>query len=186
LAQGCGRGQTTVAICPETAGGAAVSFALCKHFVNIVMSRAPLKGRVCSSPVAPAFQKCARSSFSNIRAGGFRNMSKSTERFSSRAENYAKYRPSYPREILTHLQDNCRLTSKSTVADIGSGTGFLTELFLQNGNIVYGVEPNQAMRQGGERFLSRLAQFVSWFGRRNDVAGCQLRFCRGGAGFSLV
>lgn len=39
------------------------------------------------------------------------------------------------------------------IADIGSGTGILTELFLQNGNPVLAVEPNPEMRRAGERLL---------------------------------
>jgi SAM-dependent methyltransferase len=47
------------------------------------------------------------------------------------------------------------------IADIGSGTGLLTELFLQHGNRVFGVEPNPEMRAAGENFLARFPRFVS-------------------------
>ena len=74
-----------------------------------------------------------------------------TRRFSTRVENYIKYRPSYPPEIITLLEAECGLTSDSLIADVGFGTGLLTELFLKHGNSVLGVEPNADMRAAGER-----------------------------------
>ena len=84
-----------------------------------------------------------------------------TKRFSNRVENYLKYRPSYPAEIIPLLKTGCGLTSDSLIADIGSGTGFLAELFLKNGNTVYGVEPNAEMRSAGERLLAKYPKFLS-------------------------
>lgn len=84
-----------------------------------------------------------------------------TKRFSNRAENYAKYRPRYPQAVLTCLIDECDLNPAQVIADIGSGTGILSELFLQNGNPVFGVEPNQAMRGLGEKQLAHYPHFTS-------------------------
>jgi len=84
-----------------------------------------------------------------------------TKRFSSRAENYVKYRPGYPSALIEFLQLECQLTSAQTVADVGSGTGKLTELFLQHGNSVIGIEPNQEMREAGERLLGAYPRFQS-------------------------
>jgi SAM-dependent methyltransferase len=84
-----------------------------------------------------------------------------TKRFSNRVENYLKYRPSYPAEIIPLLETECGLTSDSLIADIGSGTGFMAELFLKNGNTVYGVEPNAEMRSAGERLLAKHPKFLS-------------------------
>ncbi len=78
----------------------------------------------------------------------------STRRFSSRVDNYVKYRPLYPRAILPFLQDAVGLTPDSVIADVGSGTGFLSELFLAHGNTVYGVEPNADMRAAGEAYIA--------------------------------
>ena len=83
------------------------------------------------------------------------------ERFTDRVENYARYRPSYPPEILQLLAAECGLTPESVVADIGSGTGIMTKLFLENGNRVFAVEPNQAMREAAEKFLSAYPSAVS-------------------------
>ncbi|PYX61363.1 MAG: SAM-dependent methyltransferase [Acidobacteria bacterium] len=84
-----------------------------------------------------------------------------TQRFSSRVESYVRYRPGYPPEIVDLLQRECRLTPDSVIADIASGTGFLTRIFLANGNRVFGVEPNSEMRQAGERLLGEYTNFVS-------------------------
>ena len=74
-------------------------------------------------------------------------------RFSSRVQNYAKYRPSYPNDIISYLEEAIELNEKSIIADIGSGTGISAKLFLDNGNTVYSVEPNQDMRQAAENLL---------------------------------
>jgi SAM-dependent methyltransferase len=88
-----------------------------------------------------------------------------TERFSTRVADYVKYRPSYPPAVLRLLEEECGLGSTSIVADVGSGTGILSELFLRNGNRVYGVEPNRGMREAGERLLAAYTNFASMDGR---------------------
>ena len=57
------------------------------------------------------------------------------------------------------------MTPASSLADVGSGTGILSELFLREGVRVYGVEPNREMREAGERLLSAYENFVSVEGR---------------------
>ena len=84
-----------------------------------------------------------------------------TRRFSGRVRDYARYRPGYPREVLGLLGRRCGLTGDSVVADVGSGTGILSRLFLENGNRVFGVEPNGEMRREGERLLSGYGGFTS-------------------------
>ena len=84
-----------------------------------------------------------------------------TKRFSSRVENYIKYRPRYPPEIISLLEVDCGLTSQAVIADIGFGTGLLTELFLRHGNKVFGIEPNSDMRAAGERLLASYPNFES-------------------------
>jgi ubiquinone/menaquinone biosynthesis C-methylase UbiE len=77
-------------------------------------------------------------------------MSKSpTARFSDRVENYVRYRPGYPPEVLELLRAQCGLRPSHVVADIASGTGVFTRLLLENGNSVFAVEPNAAMREMG-------------------------------------
>src|SRR5579859_1146028 len=91
-------------------------------------------------------------------------MRDSTKRFSSRVENYIKYRPGYPNAVIDSLTTKCGLTIDSIVADIGSGTGILTEFFLKHGNRVFGVEPNRDMREAAERLLANYPRFTSLSG----------------------
>lgn len=83
------------------------------------------------------------------------------QRFSDRVENYVRYRPGYPQEIISLLQDEAGLTPKSIIADIGSGTGISAEFFLKAGCTVHAVEPNGDMRAAAERLLSRYPNFHS-------------------------
>jgi SAM-dependent methyltransferase len=88
-------------------------------------------------------------------------MKDATQRFSNRVENYVKYRPGYPGEILDVFRDEMGLTDSSVIADIGSGTGISAKLFLENGNRVFGVEPNEPMRRAAEEFLKDFPKFTS-------------------------
>jgi SAM-dependent methyltransferase len=83
------------------------------------------------------------------------------QRFSGRVADYVRYRPSYPSAVLEVLRAECSLRPGHVIADIGSGTGFLSELFLKNGNRVYGIEPNEAMRRAGEEYLASYDGFSS-------------------------
>lgn len=87
-------------------------------------------------------------------------MSDTIHRFSDRVENYIKYRPNYPREVLELLRDACELTPESVVADIGCGTGISTKMFLEYGCRVFGVEPNELMREAAINYLEGFPQFV--------------------------
>lgn len=88
-------------------------------------------------------------------------MLRATERFSNRVENYIRCRPRYPVALIECLRAHCHLRVRDVVADVGSGTGILSELFLRHGNTVYGVEPNREMRQAAERLLRRFSRFNS-------------------------
>ncbi len=92
------------------------------------------------------------------------NHHQSTTRFSNRAEDYAKFRPLYPLEIIDLLAAKCDLTPESVIADIGSGTGLLAKIFLENGNPVIGIEPNREMRFAGEQYLAEFGRFTSMDG----------------------
>src|SRR6202140_5503027 len=84
-----------------------------------------------------------------------------TQRFSSRVGNYVRYRPGYPSEAVQLLRSECGLNPESLVADLASGTGIFTQMLLENGNRVFGVEPNDEMRRAGERFLGSFSRFTS-------------------------
>jgi SAM-dependent methyltransferase len=93
-----------------------------------------------------------------------------TTRFSSRVENYIRYRPSYPKDVLELLRKQCGLKSDSVVADIASGTGIFTRMLLENGNRVFGVEPNLDMRRAGEGYLASYPRFTSVDGTAEATA----------------
>jgi SAM-dependent methyltransferase len=86
---------------------------------------------------------------------------KSITRFSGRVANYVKYRPGYPEAILHLLDKEINFDQFKDVADIGSGTGKLSKLFLGNDNLVYGVEPNDEMREAAEKLLEDYINFIS-------------------------
>jgi SAM-dependent methyltransferase len=92
-----------------------------------------------------------------------------TARFSDRVSNYVKYRPGYPPEIIAVLTEECGLEPGHVVADIGSGTGISAKMFLDNGNAVIGVEPNEAMRAAAEALLVDRQGFRSVDGRAEST-----------------
>lgn len=96
-------------------------------------------------------------------------MSNSTKRFSDRVEDYIKYRPTYPKELVVILKRKLNLDLDSTIADVGSGTGISSIPFLDNGNVVYGVEPNKEMRQAAEEVLNKYSNFISIDGTAEDT-----------------
>ncbi len=92
-----------------------------------------------------------------------------TARFSDRVQNYARYRPGYPPEVLGLLRAECGLRPSHVVADIASGTGALTRLLLENGNPVFAVEPNPEMRAMGIHRLERYNRLVSVAGTAEET-----------------
>ena len=83
------------------------------------------------------------------------------ERFSDRVANYVLYRPGYPDAVLDVFHEKMDWNARSVIADIGSGTGISAKLFLEQGNFVYGVEPNAPMRMAAEQFLEGFPNFRS-------------------------
>lgn len=90
--------------------------------------------------------------------------SDSTRRFSNRVADYVKARPGYPREVVELLAREIGLKTDWTVADIGAGTGISSRLFLENGNKVIAVEPNDAMRAAADETLGENASYRSIVG----------------------
>jgi SAM-dependent methyltransferase len=109
----------------------------------------------------------------------------SANRFTSRVEAYARFRPSYPRQALDPLQRECGLTPASKIADIGSGTGLLAHLFLEFGCEVFGVEPNSKMREAAQRLLAGRGSFHSVDGQAEatTLPGQSMDFVTAGQAF---
>lgn len=83
------------------------------------------------------------------------------KRFSSRVENYIKYRPGYPGQIIDFFKLELQISPGKIIADIGSGTGIFSELLLENNYTVYAVEPNDEMRIAAEKKLIVYPNFFS-------------------------
>ncbi len=95
-----------------------------------------------------------------------------TNRFSDRVDNYVKYRPHYPAEVIDFLRTEKIIFENAVIADIGSGTGISAELFLKNNYKVIGVEPNEPMREAAERILQNYSDknlFVSVNGKAEST-----------------
>jgi SAM-dependent methyltransferase len=88
-----------------------------------------------------------------------------TSRFSDRVQDYVRWRPGYPSAVLEALRRDLGLQPAHVVADVGSGTGLLSRLLVENGNVVYGVEPNREMAAVAEADLGGTGRFHSVDGR---------------------
>ncbi len=66
------------------------------------------------------------------------------DRFSDRAADYVKYRPSYPAAAIDTILAG--MVTAPRVADIGAGTGISARLLAERGVRVVAIEPNAAMR----------------------------------------
>ncbi len=84
-----------------------------------------------------------------------------TQRFSNRVADYVRYRPHYPEAIIDFLRTTAGLRPGQRIADLGSGTGILSRLFLTAGNLVEAVEPNRAMAAAAEAALGEHEGFHS-------------------------
>jgi ubiquinone/menaquinone biosynthesis C-methylase UbiE len=109
----------------------------------------------------------------------------STQRFSDRVDYYVRARPKYPVALLRFFQSELGLSPVHAVADIGSGTGFLTELFVRNGNETFAVEPNDQMRSAAEQFLGEWTNFHSVTGtaEATTLADASIDFITAGQAF---
>ncbi len=81
-------------------------------------------------------------------------------RFSDRVDNYVKFRPSYPSKAIEYLTE-IGISKKSDVADIGSGTGIVSKLLIDKVNNLYGIEPNNEMRNAAEKDLCKYSNYIS-------------------------
>jgi SAM-dependent methyltransferase len=88
----------------------------------------------------------------------------STERFTNRADVYARYRPGYPDGVIDVLRDRAGLQPHHVIADVGAGTGLFSALFVRHGYRTLAVEPNAAMRAYAEDQLGQRPNFESIVG----------------------
>ena len=88
-----------------------------------------------------------------------------TARFTDRVDDYVRWRPSYPSDVIRLLQETTGIVPPATVADIGAGTGISAALLLDAGYEVHAVEPNAAMRAAADKWLQFRPGYHSHPGR---------------------
>jgi SAM-dependent methyltransferase len=88
--------------------------------------------------------------------------------FSAKVEDYLASRPGYPAALFRMLATQCALPPHATVADVGAGTGLLTQGFLQRGYRAFAVEPNAQMRCACDSLLGAHAHYQSVDGQSVD------------------
>ena len=89
------------------------------------------------------------------------------ERFSNRVAEYVRFRPGYPEELYAYLESDLGLKPNWIVADIGAGTGISAGPFLDHGNTVFAVEPNEGMRRALEEAIGSYPGLVVLPGQAN-------------------
>lgn len=90
-------------------------------------------------------------------------------RFSDRVADYIRYRPSYPEALIDFLEMEGDLQEGDRIADVGAGTGKLTELLLKRDRTTYAIEPNQEMRAAAYSLLSKYPNFQTLNGSAESI-----------------
>ena len=81
--------------------------------------------------------------------------------FSAKVADYVASRPDYPAALFDRLERAVPLSDGATIADVGAGTGLLTQGFLARGHRVVAVEPNPAMREACDRHCGAYEKYRS-------------------------
>ena len=89
--------------------------------------------------------------------------------FSDKVADYLASRPDYPAPLFAQLRERCHLFPGAVVADIGAGTGLLTQGLLAAGYNVVAVEPNLAMRFAADSILGPHAGYRSVAGTAEAI-----------------
>ncbi len=98
-------------------------------------------------------------------------------RFSDKAEDYVKYRPSYPAAAIDIIFEGLDKNSQILAADIGAGTGISSRLLAERGVNVIAIEPNASMRDAGQphplvEFRDGTAEFTNIADKSVDLVTC--------------
>ncbi len=82
--------------------------------------------------------------------------------FTNLANDYAKYRPSYNKDLVDLIINSVGKKPKTiNAADVGAGTGIFTKCLIDAGvNSVVAIEPNAKMREAGIKFLGKDFKFL--------------------------
>jgi SAM-dependent methyltransferase len=87
-------------------------------------------------------------------------------RFSDRAADYIRYRPTYPVEAVHTTLDSLGPPSQLVAADVGAGTGISARFLGERGVRVIAVEPGEAMRRAAAPHPN-----VVWVAGRAEATG---------------
>lgn len=87
-------------------------------------------------------------------------------RFRDRADDYVRFRPTYPAAAIDALLDGLGSPAALTAADVGAGTGIASRLLAERGVRVIAVEPGEAMRTAAEPHPG-----VRWVAARAEATG---------------
>lgn len=92
-----------------------------------------------------------------------------TNRFTDKAELYVQARPRYADALFSYMKKDLQLREGGIVADVGSGTGIMSDQFLSVGYVVYTVEPNEDMRKQAELQRGKCENFISLQGEASKI-----------------
>ena len=87
-------------------------------------------------------------------------------RFSDRAADYVRYRPTYPAEAIDAILEGLGPPERLVAADVGAGTGISARLLGERGVRVIAVEPGEGMRRAAEPHPN-----VAWVAGRAEATG---------------
>jgi ubiquinone/menaquinone biosynthesis C-methylase UbiE len=102
-------------------------------------------------------------------------------RFSDRAADYVKYRPTYPAEAIDDLLAGLGPPAGLIVADVGAGTGISSRLVADRGSRVVAIEPGEGMRSAAAahprvRWLAARAERLALVAESVDLILCAQAF----------
>lgn len=92
-----------------------------------------------------------------------------TKNFNQLADNYTVGRPTYAKDFINSLYMQYGFNEESVIADIGAGTGKFSKQLLDRGSTVYGVEPNDDMRNTAIKELGKYHRFHAVNGTAADT-----------------
>lgn len=92
-----------------------------------------------------------------------------TNRFTGKAELYVQARPRYADALFSYMKKDLQLREGGIVADVGSGTGIMSDQLLSVGYVVYTVEPNEDMRKQAELQRGKCENFISLQGEASKI-----------------
>lgn len=84
--------------------------------------------------------------------------------FSSKVSDYVASRPDYPAALFAALRNACKLQPGAVAADVGAGTGLLTQGLLAQGYAVTAIEPSDSMRAAADAALTHIPSYSSAVG----------------------